>query len=139
MNDLLIEYIVAIADALDGETEATSAKTGDRLRDALKRIAVYFGANTVETGKELPAVTAANNGKVLKVVEGAWALADDSNTTELPAVTADNNGKVLKVVEGAWALADDSNTVELPAVTAENAGQVLKVDAEGHWVVGTIE
>lgn len=109
MNDLLIEYVVAIADALDGKTEATSTQTGDRLRDALKRIAAYFHSNTLETGKELPAVTSANNGKVLKVVEGAWALADDSNT------------------------------VELPAVTAENAGQVLKVDAEGHWVAGTIE
>lgn len=109
MVDLLIEYIVAIANALDGSTEAASPSTGDRLRDALGRIADFLEKNGLETSKELPAVTSTNNGKILKVVEGKWALADDSNT------------------------------IELPAVTADNAGQVLKVDAEGHWVVGTIE
>lgn len=108
-KDLVIEYLVQIANALDGSTEDANTKTGDRLRDALSRIATYFGSNSLETSKELPAVTSANNGKVLKVVNGAWALADDSNTIELPAVTADNEG------------------------------QVLKVDSEGHWVVGTIE
>lgn len=109
MIDLLIEHIVAIANALDGKTEAACPSTGDRLRDALGRIADFFDKNGLETSKELPAVTSTNNGKILKVVEGKWALADDSNT------------------------------IELPTVTVEDAGKVLKVDAEGHWVAGTIE
>ncbi len=34
-------------------------------------------AGIAETIKGLPAVKAADNGKILKVVEGEWALADD--------------------------------------------------------------
>ena len=44
---------------------------------------------------ELPAVTASNNGAVLKVSDGAWAIG--SETTELPASAAADVGKVLTV------------------------------------------
>ena len=30
------------------------------------------------------------------------------STVGLPAVTSEDNGKILKVVDGAWALADDA-------------------------------
>lgn len=60
------------------------------------------GANATGAVVGTPAVTAADNGKVLKVVEGAWVAG-----TELPAVTAADNGKVLKVVNGAWAAATE--------------------------------
>lgn len=60
------------------------------------------------SGASLPTVSAADNGKLLTVVEGAWAKADA--TKELPAVTADDNGKVLKVVEGAWDKGTDNIT-----------------------------
>lgn len=56
-----------------------------------------------EGGAVLPTVSASDNGKVLKVVGGAWAVGTDNDTTELPAVTATDNGKTLKVVEGVWA------------------------------------
>ena len=106
MNDLLIEYLVQIANALDGKTEATSTQTGDRLRDALARIAAYFKTNSLETDKELPAVTASDNGKVLKVSGGKWAVGTDSNTVELPTVTTDDAGKILTVdAEGNWVAA----------------------------------
>ena len=49
----------------------------------------------------LPAVKAKDNGKVLMVVDGEWAVV--SLPVELPVVTADDNGAVLTVVEGAWA------------------------------------
>ncbi len=50
---------------------------------------------------ELPEVSAADNGKVLMVVEGKWAAA--AIPSQLPAVTAEDAGKVLTVdAEGAW-------------------------------------
>ncbi len=53
---------------------------------------------------ELPAVDADDNGKVLKVAEGAWAVGAES--TELPTVTAADVGKVLTVdASGKWVAA----------------------------------
>ena len=60
------------------------------------------------SGASLPAVTAADNGDVLTVVDGAWAKA--AVTKELPAVTAEDNGSVLKVVDGAWDKGTDNIT-----------------------------
>jgi len=51
----------------------------------------------------LPEVTAADNGDVLTVVDGAWAKA--APQTELPSVSSSDNGDVLTVVNGAWAKA----------------------------------
>lgn len=50
----------------------------------------------------LPAVTAADNGKVLMVQNGAWVAA---SIDELPEVTVEDNGKILKVVNAQWAVA----------------------------------
>ena len=53
---------------------------------------------------ELPVVSASDNGKVLKVTEGAWAAGAEA--AELPAVTAADAGKVLTVsAEGTWVAA----------------------------------
>ena len=136
-HDVLIEHIVAIAEALDGKTEAQSDKTGSRLRDALSRIADYLEENPISGGEStstgLPEVTASDNGSVLKVVEGAWAKATDAvGEPELPTVTASNNGAVLKVADGAWAIG--AETVELPQVNADDNGKILKV-VDGAWAV----
>lgn len=69
-----------------------------RIPDMIEAIATVAEA---ATAKELPVVTASNNGQVLTVAEGAWTVANVP--TELPPVTADNNGDVLTVVNGAWA------------------------------------
>ncbi len=94
-------------------------------KDALKAILTAFGQTTnaktekallfqiaesfqtaVEEGSivinvlELPTVTSADNGKVLGVVDGQWAVIDAP--VELPSVSSTDNGKVLGVVEGEW-------------------------------------
>lgn len=62
------------------------------------------------TGDRLPAVFKADNGKVLTVVNGKWAVADPTGSVsstpgdELPEVTANDNGKFLRVVNGSYAL-----------------------------------
>ena len=60
---------------------------------------VKNGTDAVGAVNGTPAVTAGDNGKVLKVVGGAWSAAAEA---ELPTVTAADNGKVLTVVNGAW-------------------------------------
>lgn len=93
-----------------------------------ENINVRLNGTEVTIGAELPAVTAADNGDVLTVVEGAWAKAEP--TAELPAVTATDNGDVLTVVEGSWAKAEPAS--QLPAVTASDNGDVLTV-VNGAW------
>lgn len=55
-----------------------------------------------EPASELPAVTSADNDKILKVVNGAWGKGDAPSGSELPAVNYYDNGKVLMVVDGVW-------------------------------------
>lgn len=58
----------------------------------------------------IPAVTSADNGMVLKVVDGAWDKANES--TGLPSVTSADNGKILQVVNGAWGAVNlDGNNI----------------------------
>lgn len=98
------------------------------LQPDTENINVRLNGTEVTIGAELPAVTAADNGDVLTVVEGAWAKAEP--TAELPAVTATDNGDVLTVVEGSWAKAEPAS--QLPAVTASDNGDVLTV-VSGEW------
>ena len=98
-------------------------------KDALKAILTAFGQTTnaktekallfqiaesfqtaVEEGSivinvlELPNVSASDNGKILGVADGEWAVIDAP--VELPSVSSTDNGKVLGVVEGEWAAVD---------------------------------
>lgn len=80
---------------------------------------------------ELPSVSGSDNGKVLKVVNGAWTA--DTLPNNLPAVSSSDNGKILKVSNGAWDKGDEST--ELPAVTTNDDGKALFVE-NGAWTKG---
>lgn len=60
----------------------------------------------------IPTVTAADNGKVMSVVNGAWAAAAMEISGGLPEVTANDDGKFLRVVNGAWTATTVDNAEE---------------------------
>lgn len=51
---------------------------------------------------QLPPVNSDDNGKYLKVTEGAW----DVGASDLPAVDESDNGKVLTVADGEWTVGE---------------------------------
>lgn len=74
--------------------------------------------------KELPSVTADDNGDVLTVVSGAWAKA--SVPTELPSVTAEDEGDVLTVnSSGEWAAETPEVDVLQVATTGDPSAPTL--------------
>ena len=56
----------------------TDIKDNMTIPEALAKTAIVAAAvKSAADAKELPAVTAANNGAVLKVIEGKWAIGTD--------------------------------------------------------------
>lgn len=80
--------------------------TGTDIKDNMTIPEALLKIATKAAGVELPAVTAENAGQVLTVnAQGKWAAANIPS--QLPAVSATDNGSVLKVVEGVWAVGTD--------------------------------
>lgn len=66
--------------------------------DALKALYVALGG----TASDVADLTV-----IPDVINAIAGLITDGTTKELPAVTAEDNGKVLKVVDGEWAVGTD--------------------------------
>lgn len=96
--NLTVEALKELYIALGGNV--TNVADITLIPDMIRRIAIHIGNGGAA---ELPAVSKNDNGRVLTVVNGAWAVANPA--AELPTVTSSNNGEVLTVVEGAWAAA----------------------------------
>lgn len=58
------------------------------------------------TTNGIAALPTGTDGQVLTLVSGEWTAA--AVPSELPAVTSTENGKVLKVVDGVWAVGTDA-------------------------------
>ena len=89
-------------------TSCSNAHTLDWNGNAWFAGDVYVGGTSQDDAKKLctaddamPAVTSADNGKMLVVEGGTWAV---KAFTELPAVTQEDNGKVFMVTNGQWAV-----------------------------------
>lgn len=110
--NMTVEALKALYVALGGKTTDTYPSIAGGIAvsnyvlipDCIEAIAKV--ASTA--GIELPAVTNADDGDVLTVVNGKWAKADAPK--ELPVVTAEDDGSVLKVVDGAWGVGTDNIT-----------------------------
>lgn len=97
--DTTVDALKKLYVALGG----TAADVADvvLIPDMINAIAV-IAASTIE----LPAVKKADEGSVLMVNgQGKWAKG--AIPSQLPAVTAENDGSVLKVVNGAWDIGTD--------------------------------
>lgn len=94
-----VEALKTLYTALGGK--AADVAGVNTVADMIVKIATVAGSTI-----ELPAVTGADNGNVLTVVEGKWAKA--AIPSQLPAVSATDNGSVLKVIEGAWGVGEDN-------------------------------
>ena len=86
-----------------------------------------MNGEAVPVPDEVPDPKEADNGKILKVVEGVAVWADAP--VELPVSEEADNGKVLTVVGGEAAWADAP--VELPVSEVADNGKVLTVDETG--------
>ena len=67
--------------------------------DALKTLYVALGGSAVDVK---------NISLIPDMITAIATVAATATAPELPAVTSTNNGKVLKVVDGKWAIGTDA-------------------------------
>lgn len=96
LRDLYLKLGGSLSDTYSDIADGIKVGDYNTIADMVQAVTKVAGG-----GSALPEVTAADNGDVLTVVEGAWAKAEPS--AELPEVTAADNGKNLSVVDGSWA------------------------------------
>lgn len=64
-----------------------------------------FGIEDIDK-RVLPKVSASNNGKIAKVIDGKWALGNDNG---LPSVSGWSNGVVMFAYNGSWVVNETQN------------------------------
>lgn len=117
---------VAAAAKLNNMTVAATSLTGGSSPTAsLTTVDNHFHLS-LGIPHEIPAVSATNNGQILKVDNGAWIVG--AAPTGVPNVSATDNGKILQVHNGAWAAMMALPTAMVGA-TSENNGQAGLVPA----------
>ncbi len=76
--------------------------------EALKALYVALGGQLTDTYEDIAGGVAVSEYVLIPdVIE---AISQVVTGAELPAVTAEDNGKVLKVVDGEWAVGEDNIT-----------------------------
>ena len=96
---------------VDGAWDVTStdrAVTSAYINEDGELILVFNDGGEYEhpmDGLALPVVTAEDENKILKVVQGEWALVNQPDGV-LPAVSLADDGKILQVVDGAWQIVE---------------------------------
>lgn len=77
----------------------------DNNLDALRNLYVALGGQATDVANLVIIPDLIN-----AIATQAAAVVTAANTNELPAVTATDNGKVLKVADGKWAVGTDETT-----------------------------
>jgi hypothetical protein len=76
--------------------------------EALKGLYVALGGQLTDTYNSIAGGIAVSNYSLIP--DCIKAITQVVTGAELPAVTAEDNGKVLKVVDGEWAVGEDNIT-----------------------------
>lgn len=76
--------------------------------EALKGLYVALGGQLTDTYNSIAGGIAVSNYSLIP--DCIKAITQVITGAELPAVTAEDNGKVLKVVDGEWAVGEDNIT-----------------------------
>ena len=76
--------------------------------EALKGLYVALGGQLTDTYNSIAGGITVSN--YVLIPDCIQAITQVVTGAELPAVTADDNGKVLKVVDGEWAVGEDNIT-----------------------------
>lgn len=77
----------------------------DNTIDALRNLYVTLGGDAEDVA-DLVIIPDLINA----IATQAALIVTAANTKELPTVTATDNGKILKVVDGEWAIGEDATT-----------------------------
>lgn len=97
---------------INGENEDSMAQILDRIIEPNTNKATA-SSNEVMPDDDTKFPTCALINKVLSNIRGGM---EEEATNGLPDVTTSDNGKILKVIDGTWQLADDETTVAMEEI-----------------------